>query len=111
MNSEDLDELFGRTLSGDYDDDLPWEAVRQLRIIGSREVFERAADWVDSDSPLRRARGADVLAQLGNRSGGSENPFPEECFSIISTLARREKDPLVLMSSVYALGHIGNPLA
>ena len=111
MCPEKMDEIFAQTLIGDYDDELPWEAVRTLRGMGSREVFDRAAEWCSSDNPLKRARGADVLAQLGGTVDHPSNNFPEERFSIVSTLVQREKDPLLLLAAVHALGHIGNPLA
>jgi HEAT repeat protein len=111
MGPEQMDEIFAQTLSGDYDDDSPWEAVLTLRRIGSREVFERAAEWCSSDNPLKRARGADVLAQLGRTIGHPNNNFPEECFSVVSALAQREKDPWPLLSAVHALGGIGNAMA
>ena len=60
-----LDEILARHSHGDYDDESPWNAVRKLHNIGSRQVFDRAAVWFLSDDPLKRARGADVLAQLG----------------------------------------------
>jgi HEAT repeat protein len=111
MGPEQMDELFAQTLTGDFDDQSPWEAVQALRRIGSREVFERASEWCGSDSPLKRARGADVLAQLGRTVDHPSNNFPEECFSAVSALARRERDPWPLLSAVHALGGIGNPLA
>ena len=106
-----IDELFARMLAGNYDDELPWEAVRTLRGIGSRAVFTRAADWCVSDDPLKRARGADVLAQIGRTTDNPSNNFPGESFSIVSTLVQLEKDPLPLGAAVHALGHIGNRLA
>jgi HEAT repeat protein len=45
MAAIDIDELFDRTLQGDYDDDAPWGAVNALRRIGTRQVFEKAAEW------------------------------------------------------------------
>jgi hypothetical protein len=60
-----LDELFVQALPGAYDDDAPWEAVGKLRNLGTRQVYERAAEWCISSDPLKRARGADVLAQIG----------------------------------------------
>ena len=57
-----IDEIFARMLVGNYDDHLPWQAVQTLRLVGTREVLERAAEWCRSDDPLKRARGADVLA-------------------------------------------------
>jgi HEAT repeat protein len=111
MGLEQIDEVFAETLTGDYDDESPWDAVRTLHGIGSREVFDRAAGWCSSDDPLKRARGADVLAQLGRTVDHPSNNFPEECFSVVATLAQREKESLPLLSAVHALGHIGNPLA
>jgi HEAT repeat protein len=111
MCAEPIDELFAQTLTGDYDDELPWKAVRKLHNLGSREILDRAAAWCGSDDALKRARGADILAQLGSKVGDAKNPFPGECFSIISDLVQREKDPLALLSALHALGHIRNPLA
>jgi hypothetical protein len=105
-----IDELFARMLAGNYDDEWPWEAVRTLRRIGSRAVFTRAADWCISDDPLKRARGADVPAQIGRTADNPSNNFPDESFPIVSTLVQLEKDPLPLGAAVHALGHIGNSL-
>jgi len=111
MGPEQIDEIFAQTLTGDYDDESPWDAVGALHRIGSREVYDRAAEWCSSDNPLKRARGTDVLAQLGRTVDHPTHNFPDECFSVVSALVQREKDPLALLSAVHALGHIGNPLA
>jgi HEAT repeat protein len=111
MTAREIDELFTQTLSGDYDDDAPWEAVSALRRIGTREVFERAAEWCESDDPLVRARGADVLAQLGKTVDFTSNRFPEESYSLITELVQREKEPRPLAADIYALGRLDNPLA
>ena len=111
MGPEQLDEIFAQTLNGDCDDESAWEAVRTLRRMGSREVFERAAKWCSSGNPSKRARGADVLAQLGRTVDNSNNNFPEESFSVVSALAPLEKYPWPLSSAIHALGSIGNALA
>lgn len=111
MIVEQLDDIFAQTLVGDYDDDSPWEAVKTLRKIGSRAVFERAAEWCRSEDPLRRARGADVLAQIGRTFEHRQNNFPDESYLILSALVERERDFLPLLSAIHALGHVGNPLA
>jgi HEAT repeat protein len=111
MCAEPIDELFAQTLTGDYDDELSWKAVRKLHNLGSREILDHAAAWCGSDDSLKRARGADILAQLGSKDGDAKNPFPDECFSVVSTLVQKEKDPLPLLSAIHALGHIHNPLA
>jgi HEAT repeat protein len=108
MGLEEINDIFAQTLTGDYDDELPWESVRRLREIGSREVFEIAAGWCGSENPLKRARGADVLAQLGRSIDHPSNNFPDESFSAVSGLVQGEKDQLPLLAAVHALGHIGD---
>ena len=112
-NSEniDIDALFARTLVGDYDDDAAWDAVRSLRMIGSREVLEKAIDWCSSPDPLKRARGADILAQLGKTIEHRENAFPEQSYSAVSQLLQHESEIQPTSSAIYALGHIENPAA
>jgi HEAT repeat protein len=111
MTAREIDELFAQTLSGDYEDDAPWEAVQALRKLGTREVFERAAEWCQSKNPLFRARGADVLAQLGKTVDHVSNSFPEESYTVITALVQRETEPQPLASAIAALGHLDNPLA
>ena len=108
MAEAQIEELFAQTLMGDYEEDAPWEAVGKLRNLGTREVYERAAAWCISSDPLKRARGADVLAQIGRTAEHPRNNFPEESYSVLSRLAIHEKDPRPLSSAVHALGHIGN---
>jgi hypothetical protein len=93
MTAREIDELFAQALSGDYEDDAPWEAVRALRSIGIRQIFERATDLCKSTDPLSRARGADVLGQLGKTADHSSNTFPEESYSLITELVQRETEP------------------
>lgn len=111
MTLAQIDELFAQTLTGDYDDDAPWEAVAKLRHLGTRQVFERAAEWCVSSDPLKRARGADVLAQIGRTSEHPDNTFLEESYSVVSQVAQHEKDSLPLVAAIHALGHIGDPRA
>jgi HEAT repeat protein len=107
---DSIDELFAETLNGEYDADAPWEAVRDLRRLGSRAVFDRAVAWCGSRDSLKRARGADVLAQLG-RGVGQPHSFPQESFEIISKMASLESEPLPLASAIHALGHLGDARA
>lgn len=106
-----IEELFGETLKGEYDDEAPWHAVHALRRVGSREVLETAASWCRSDEQLKRARGADVLAQLGKTADHPENNFPEESFNVVVALAESEKQIQPLASAIQALGHIGDSRA
>ncbi len=104
-------QLFDLSLDAASDDDAQWEAVRLLQLIGSRDVLEHAARWCESDDSVRRARGADVLAQLGKTLAHPENNFPDECFAVVSRLVREETETAPLESGIFALGHIGNPAA
>jgi HEAT repeat protein len=106
-----IDELFAQALSGDYEADAPWEAVHALRSIGTREVFERAVDLCKSADPLSRARGADVIAQLGKTVDHQSNSFPEESYRVITDLVERETEPQPLAAGIAALGHLDNSLA
>jgi hypothetical protein len=109
MSAEHIDELFDRTLLGDYDDDAPWEDVNELRRVGSREVFDKAAAWCASRDPLVRARGLDILAQIGNTAEHPGNAFPEEAYSIVSGVLRGENEIRPLESAIAALGHLHDP--
>jgi HEAT repeat protein len=111
MPTVDIDDLFARTLCGDYDDDAPWQAVQSLRYLGTREIFDRAANWVESAEPLKRARGLDVLAQLGKTAEHPSNSFPQECYELVSKTLQREREFQPLRSAISALGHLDDPRA
>jgi HEAT repeat protein len=111
MTAQEIDQLFAQTLAGDYDDDLPWEAVRVLRRIGTREVFEHAEAWCKSNLPLERARGVDVLAQLGKTFEHRSNSFPEDSYLAVAQMLQQETEARPLSSAIHALGHLDNPQA
>lgn len=108
MSGDELQEVFARTLRGDYNDDQPWEAVRELRYIGTRDVLDIAAGWCHSADPLMRARGADVIAQLGKTGDHPSNNFPQEAFAVIAELVRRETEIRPLSAGIFALGQLDN---
>jgi HEAT repeat protein len=111
MSSVSIDELFSQALQGDYDDDDAWHAIHALQSIGTREVFERSSALCTSDEPLKRARAADILGQLGKTSENPTPHFPEESFRALTGMLDAETDSLPLSSVVAALGHLGNPAA
>lgn len=111
MATEEIDELFAQTLMDDYDDEIPWKAVSALRCIGTREVFEQAAAWCKSGNPMERARGADILAQLGKTVEHQSNTFPEESYAVVTQMLQLETDVQPLISAIHALGHLDNPAA
>ena len=108
MPPQEIDELFAQALCGDDDDHAPWEAVHALRRIGTREVFDRAAKRCKSIDPLERARGVQILAQLGKTAEHPSNSFPEESFIAVSQILAQEKDIRPLRSAIHALGHLDN---
>ena len=105
--SDDIHHLFEETIRGDYEDDAPWEAVRKLRTIGTRDVFDVASQWSRSEDPLKRARGIDVVAQLGKTIHATSS-FSDESFSLVTDLIQREKEIRPLSSAIAALGHLDN---
>jgi HEAT repeats len=112
MTSLEIQRLLDETLLGDYDDEEPWGAVSALRRNGNREIFETAASWLRESDPLKRARGAAILAQL---RAPSEEPmkepkwlYREETFPLLVELLEHESDALVLASAIAALGHLYN---
>ena len=111
MAAAEIDNLFARTLEGEYDDDVPWQAVESLRRIGTREVFERAARWVKSEQPLERARGLDVLAQIGKTFEHPSNNYPQESYDLVSAVVQHDREFLPLRSAIAALGHLDDPRA
>jgi HEAT repeat protein len=108
MTPDYIDDLFAKTLFGDYEDDAPWHAVHELRRIGSREVFDKAAEWCRSREALVRTRGLDVVAQIGRTPEHPSNSFPEESFSVVSKVLEDEKEVQPLDSAIAALGHLNN---
>lgn len=108
MGEGEIHELFLQTLQGDYDDDEPWNAVRSLRRIGTRQVFEKAVKWIESAESLMRARGLDVIAQLG-KSAKRSNSFPGESYDVVVKAIQQEREIQPLTSAIFALGHLDDP--
>jgi HEAT repeat protein len=109
MPTATIDELFAQTLKGDYDNDKAWDAIHSLRATGSREVFEKAVVWCRSKEPLKRARGADILAQFGHTPESQTTLFANESFPILAAMLDSETDPVALSAIVTAFGHLDEP--
>ena len=107
---ETADKLFLASFEGDYDDEHAWNAVRSLRQRDTEEVFQLAKAYCRSESPKRRARALDVLAQLGAGKQLSERlHFSESVAIAIAHLD--DEDPLVVSSAVWALAHLNDSRA
>jgi hypothetical protein len=99
------EELFQASLQGEYENQAAWDAVAALRLRGTEEVFHLAIKYVESVEPRERARGLDVLAQLGAKRPRSERPHVDASVSIaIEQL--RDTDPLVIHSAAWVLAHL-----
>ena len=114
MNSSEIHALFARTLLGGREDEVAWDAIRTLRLNGSREIFDRAAAWCKSPEPLKRARAADLLCQLQRAPLPNESlaetewMFRDESYSLITKMLENERDHVVLDGAITALGHLYN---
>jgi HEAT repeat protein len=98
-------ELFEVTLQSDYEDAAAWDAVASLRLRGTPEIFDSAKKYCRSDDPKARARGLDVLAQLGVSKPDSERPYIEESVSMaIERL--NDESALVVHSAAWVLAHL-----
>jgi HEAT repeat protein len=100
-----VSELFEATLQGDYDDEAAWDAVASLRLRATPEVLDVAMKYCDADDPKARARGLDVLAQLGAGKPDSERPYVDECVSM-AIAQLNDESPLVVHSAAWALAHL-----
>jgi HEAT repeat protein len=104
------EELFQASLLGDYEDEAAWDAVRALRRRGTAEVFQMAVHYCQSPVPRKRARGLNVLAQLGAGKPPPERPHSDESVAIaIRHLG--DKDAIVVHAAAWALAHLGGDKA
>jgi len=115
MTEQEIDELFAITLTGEYDDEDPWAAVRKLRMNGNQSIFENASAWCVSPEPLKRARTADILCQLRapksveqvEAKKFGEPIFVQDSFQLLSRMIEQETDERALESELHGLGHLG----
>jgi HEAT repeat protein len=104
------EELFQASFLSDREDDTAWDAVRILRRRGTEEVFQLAVQYCKSAVPLERARGLDVLAQLGAGKARSERPHFDESVAV-AVEHLHDEDALVVNSAAWALAHLGGDTA
>lgn len=79
-------------------------AVAVLEARGTRDVFDAAIELSRSCDPKSRRLGVTILGQLGSPT----RTFPEECCDALLEIIRCEQDRDVLITTVFALGHLGN---
>ena len=106
---ESVDALIDACLRGNREDAGAWDAVKKLHALGTREVLQRSVALTLSADPLVRARGADILGQLGVQPGIHSRAFLDERLQALTYMLQRESDPDVLDAVIIALGHLGEP--
>jgi HEAT repeat protein len=89
-----VDELFSVVVR-EADDDARWSAIQQLHALGTREVFDRAAQLCRSSDGAARIAAADILGQL--------NAYADEALNILTTMLD-DAEPGVVEAVVHALG-------
>lgn len=97
--------LFATAIGGDYGDEASWKAVEALRLRGTQEVFDLAAAYCRSEKPRARARGLDVLGQLGAGKPDDERPYLSQCVAIATELLE-DGDAGVVYSAAWALAYL-----
>ena len=78
-----------------------WEYISILRSRPENDVFRQCIKLTSSDIPKNRIVGINVLAQLGV----SPRPFYHETIDRYFELLENEKEPEVIMSILYGVGH------
>jgi HEAT repeat protein len=109
MSTETVDDLFNASLAGDREDDAAWKSVTRLHYLGTREILEKAIALTRLDDPFNRARGADILGQLGVRTTADNIRFVPERLHALLELLRNETDLVALDAAIIALGHLRDP--
>ncbi len=102
-NSEELVEVYRKYLESDED---YCEELAILHFRGGKREYDIGKRLSESEDPLDRAIGADILAQLG----WSDRTFQDESVDILTRLLK-DNDPNVLYSTAIALGHRNDPRA
>jgi hypothetical protein len=78
-----------------------WEYISILRSRPDNDVFRQCMGLTTSEIPKNRMAGIHVLAQLGV----SPRPFYHETINRCFELLENEKEPEVIMSILYGIGH------
>ncbi|WP_310740291.1 ankyrin repeat domain-containing protein [Microbispora sp. H10885] len=95
----------------DEDDETWWAAVHALRGRHDEKTFRAVTRLCESDDPVRREFGVDVLAQFGRDPGHlpgqdtGHDDRQDEVLGILRDLARRETEPAVVEALLAAFGH------
>lgn len=78
-----------------------WDNIRELCSRANVNIFNTSVKLIKSIKPRDRIIGIDILAQLGL----VPRPFFKESRKLFFETLKKEKDPKVLRSVLYAIGH------
>ena len=84
------------------DDDVRWDAVRELHSRGEPAIFEQATRWSNAKSPLLRALAADVLSNL---DWPKDNPYAKQSEPLLTRLLN-DSENAVTVSALHAMGRL-----
>jgi HEAT repeat protein len=94
------EKLFNRLLTNKTDR-THWENVSVLRSRGSKEVFDKCVELLQSANAKERHIAVDVLSQLGI----PPRPFIKETLKLFFETLKTETDHSIISSIFYGLGH------
>lgn len=94
------EKLFFRLINNKSDKTY-WDNIRELRSRANANIFNTCVKLIKSSRPKERIIGIDILAQLGL----TPRPFFKESHKLFFDILKKEKDPKVLLSVLYAIGH------
>jgi HEAT repeat protein len=100
------EKIFSRILNNKTDHTF-WDNVRELRSRPNVYVFERSAQLTRSNDIEEILTGVQILAQLGSPL----RPFLKKTLNIYFQLIRSTKDPKVLSSIFFGIGHNNSNLS
>jgi len=105
-------QLIALALQGEEDDEQAWEAIRCLHARADQETWDAAVVLLRSSMAKERARGVDVIAQLGTAGPESRSPeLKERCTAQLLACLEVEGDEGVLSSLGSGFAHLRDPRA
>jgi HEAT repeat protein len=96
----------GDNEAGNQESFEAWEAIAALHKRADTETLEAGRHLLRSDDEWHRARGADILGQLGWAAAKS---LSEERFDALVTALLAETDARALPSLIHAISHLHEP--
>jgi hypothetical protein len=84
-----------------------WENISELRKRKTKSIFEKSCQLVNSNIEKEKIIGIDILAQLGV----TPRPFLKETMKLVFENLKKETNPKIIKSLLYAIGHNNEKLS